>query len=300
MTAAGFTTAADFTTRFLGEVHPLAADFPMIGADELADLAAHIAEHGQLDPITLTPDGVLLDGRNRLAACELAEVEPKFEVHDGDPVAFIVGKNATRRQLSAGQRAMAVAMGMWETGQWDSHAGRWAQGSHGVLADARTQVSTSDVTRCGAILAYSRDTARAVLAGSKALRATYDEVREQQAEAAEQARQHDTLLREHPDLARLVADDELSLDEAWAAYLERTRKEREAAEAELANRRDTNTSLARALIRLGSLTVDASRARTIADWTPDLCAVNPEEVNPAHMRAVAAALNKLAKEWGHQ
>ena len=51
----------------------------------------------------------MLDGRNRLAACEAAGVAPTFTVHAGDPVAYIVSANITRRHLNAGQRAMLVA-----------------------------------------------------------------------------------------------------------------------------------------------------------------------------------------------
>ncbi len=50
------------------DVHPVAELFPMLGADDLAELAADIAERGLLHPIVLDADGRLLDGRNRLAA----------------------------------------------------------------------------------------------------------------------------------------------------------------------------------------------------------------------------------------
>ena len=140
--------AADTATMtlFTGEIHPLANDYPMLAADELSDLAQSIRDNGQLDPITLTSDGTLLDGRNRLAACELAGVEPKFDTYDGDPVAFIVGKNATRRQLSAGQRAMAIAIGLWETGQWNAAAGSWKR--DGRVAN----LATAKLARSGAVI----------------------------------------------------------------------------------------------------------------------------------------------------
>jgi hypothetical protein len=61
------------------EVHPLANIFPMLSDEALADLAEDIKANGQRVPILLDQEGRLLDGRNRLKACELAGVEPKAE-----------------------------------------------------------------------------------------------------------------------------------------------------------------------------------------------------------------------------
>lgn len=216
---------------FSGEVHPLADGLPMLGSDELADLADSIRRNGLFDPITLDPKGVLLDGRNRLAACGIAEVEPRFEVHAGDPIELIVARGATRRNVSAGQRAMLLARGMWARGEWDEDAERWHQGAIGrVLADARTQikVNSADVTMAGAILAYSEDWAAEVLSGVRTLRATYDTVVAERKEAAERKSQMETLRDAHPDLHAHVLDetDPMTLKEAYAAYLERTKAER--------------------------------------------------------------------------
>ena len=62
--------------------HSLANLFPLMAADNLGDLAADIAAHGLRSPIVLHEDRVL-DGRNRLATCKLARVEPRFEVFNG-------------------------------------------------------------------------------------------------------------------------------------------------------------------------------------------------------------------------
>jgi len=62
--------------------------------------------------------GALIDGRNRFAACRMAEVDPTFTVYDGDPVAYVLSANVNRRNLSKGQRAMAVAMLNLETKSW--------------------------------------------------------------------------------------------------------------------------------------------------------------------------------------
>lgn len=93
-------------------VHPVADLFPMLPDDEMALLVADVAEKGLDRPITVTADGVLLDGRNRLEACVRAGVEPRTEVYAGaDPVGLIVSRNLRTRHLTVGQRAMlAVAL----------------------------------------------------------------------------------------------------------------------------------------------------------------------------------------------
>jgi ParB-like chromosome segregation protein Spo0J len=81
----------------------------MIEGDELEALVESIRSHGLAEPIWLTPEGVLLDGRNRLAACKQAGVTPTFRVYEGDDlVDFVVRLNIQRRHLTAGQQAMAA------------------------------------------------------------------------------------------------------------------------------------------------------------------------------------------------
>jgi DNA modification methylase len=77
----------------------------MLSDTELADLAADIKEHGLVHPVVMFK-AVLLDGRNRLAACKIAEVEPTFTEYDGDdPIAFVISVNVMRRQLNPSQLA---------------------------------------------------------------------------------------------------------------------------------------------------------------------------------------------------
>lgn len=284
---------------FTGEVHPLAAEFPMIGADELADLAQSIADHGQYDPITLTPDGVLLDGRNRLAACALAGVEPKFETFDGDPVPFIVGKNATRRNLSAGQRAMAVARGMWERGLWDHGAGRWGQSTAGVVADATTQVSRIDLARCGAIQAHSLNLARDVLAGTAALRATYDAVLTAQAEQDEQHRRTEILREHRPSLLRLVADDSdaMTLESAWAAYEKETEEEREKErQRREASARETQ-AFSRAVDQLAGLGEFPNALQSFLAGYDPADTLNGKHVTPSQIQHAIDGLTAVHSKW---
>ena len=94
--------------------HPAAEMFPMMSDDEIEDMALGIMDHGLRLPVWLYDDAelgrVVLDGRNRIAACRLAEVEPEFRVYDGDdPASFVAEMNIKRRQLTTSQRAMMAA-----------------------------------------------------------------------------------------------------------------------------------------------------------------------------------------------
>src|SRR5262245_57667104 len=92
------------------QVHPVADLFPMLAEDELADLAADIKERGLLHPIVLDGDGRILDGRNRLLACEMAGMTPLFVTYEGDdPDGYAWSVNVRRRSHTKGQMAiMAV------------------------------------------------------------------------------------------------------------------------------------------------------------------------------------------------
>jgi hypothetical protein len=91
------------------KIHPVAELFPMLSASELNELTDSIEREGLLNPCVRQGD-MLLDGRNRLAACKLAGVEPSFTEYRGDsPVAFIIGVNLMRRHLDKGQK---IALGL--------------------------------------------------------------------------------------------------------------------------------------------------------------------------------------------
>lgn len=89
--------------------HPFAEIFPLLPDTEIRELADDIVTYGQRVPIVLL-DGLVLDGRNRLAACRFAEVEPVFEEYAGDdPLGFVLSHNLHRRHLTESQRAMVAA-----------------------------------------------------------------------------------------------------------------------------------------------------------------------------------------------
>jgi ParB-like chromosome segregation protein Spo0J len=92
------------------ETHPAADVFPMMEGDEFDSFAASVKKNLRR-PIVLHPDGRILDGRNRYAACIKHGVEPLFETwaDDGDPVAYVIDANLERRHLNESQRSMIAA-----------------------------------------------------------------------------------------------------------------------------------------------------------------------------------------------
>ena len=82
--------------------HPYADAWPMLGSDDLAELAEDIALNGLRDAIVIY-DGKILDGRNRYAACAAAGATPVYEDFNGDDddaLAFVQSVNNARRHQS--------------------------------------------------------------------------------------------------------------------------------------------------------------------------------------------------------
>lgn len=212
-------------TRLAGRaVHPLAALFPMLPDDELADLASDIRERGLLHPIIVDRDGAIVDGRNRAAACELAGVEPTVEpVPDGvEPAAVIYSANLARRHMSKSQRAMATAM-LYPEPQ------KGGRGNKGVSNSQ--DYDRSLVSRARTVLAYSRPLALAVLAGTKPLDEALADVRRVHEQQSSTDAKLDRLRTGAPDLFDLVGEERMHVDEAIAAMREREERVRQITEA---------------------------------------------------------------------
>lgn len=89
--------------------HPAAALFPMMSERKLRALADDIKAQGLREPV-LTYKGAVLDGRNRLLACRLAGVAPRFREYRGtNPLRYVMSANLARRHLSSSQLAMLGA-----------------------------------------------------------------------------------------------------------------------------------------------------------------------------------------------
>ena len=90
-------------------VHPACAMLPMMSPASLAEMAEDIKANGQQQAVMLHR-GLLLDGRNRLKACELAGVEPEIKEWIGDdPVRWVLSLNFHRRHLTDSQKSIVGA-----------------------------------------------------------------------------------------------------------------------------------------------------------------------------------------------
>jgi hypothetical protein len=129
--------------------HPLAALFPELPPEELAGLARDIKERGQLEPIILHK-GLILDGRNRYRACQIAGVKPQTEEFNQkatrrNPDEFVLSRNLTRRHLSLGQKA-AIALEWSERIELspDPEKNRGRGRPKGALAEAAKNIGVNE------------------------------------------------------------------------------------------------------------------------------------------------------------
>jgi hypothetical protein len=182
------------------ELHPHAKLFPMMTDAELHALAVSISRDGLDHPITLDQHGRLIDGKCRLAACEGAGVVPQFETRhfeDDDAVLkFVWSMNAVRQHRNLGQQAMALVL-----------AGKDVEEDHPDLPIAKARE----------VLAWSRDRAELVLRGLP-LHYEWQAAREAKASAEAAARKLTELRAQAQTLADLVAQELLTLEQAWLLY----------------------------------------------------------------------------------
>lgn len=209
------------------EIHPAAEDFPMIDAAGLAELAADIKANGQKFPIMLDATGkVLVDGRNRLAACKLAEVEPRFQCLDGENLeSFIVSANVKRRNLTGQQRAIAAARA-WSRaraeGKIQKQGGPRQKAQDALIADPRSHfaalygVSERYVEMARDLYFDDPVAADGVRSGATDLRKAHDELMKRVGRQKGQDSRLRVLRQERPDLADRVGSGELDVEAASA------------------------------------------------------------------------------------
>jgi ParB/Sulfiredoxin domain len=257
------------------EPHPVAALFPMLGDDELSDLAADIAARGLLHPIVLDADGRVLDGRNRLAACRRAEVTPRFETYEGDdPAGYALAANLQRRNLTKGQSAMVAAQAIKAGVSYNSYTDG---PSRGYISHATT------------VLHYAGDLADGVVAGSISLKDAYVEAQQRKQASEGREAQLERLRADAPDLAAKVVEGELTLAGAQAELKERREQRRRLVIAY----RTVVYDSALALTRLFDGTDPAGVGADIAEYA----AIEFADTSPETLDQAAAGLAAVASAW---
>ena len=179
-------------------VHPVAAMFPMMSDDELAELVASIKANGLLNPIITDRDG-----RNRYAACKAAKVEPRFEVYDGDPAVYALAANLARRSLTKGQKAMITAKALWPV-----------TGQSLRAAEQATGIAHQRISEAATVLQYAAHQADAVIIGKIGLDEAVAEARRNKKQSEQRDQDLELLLRDTPDLHDKVLGGVITVSEA--------------------------------------------------------------------------------------
>lgn len=249
--------------------HRLASTFRLLEGEELSALADDIRAHGLIEDIWLY-EGEILDGRNRYRACQSADVSPRFATYEGDdPIGFSWSLNGARRQLSAGELAMAAL----------DIEKKYAEEGRRLMSEAAAEEQRRRAERKEQGVAdpphpaekpkerspLSRDKAAAVT-GSTGRRIAQAKRIEEQA----------------PDLAEKVAAGDLALDRADRIVRDREAQARRVAEAKAAAEADPEP-----------LTVDI-RHGSFTDVLADLSDVDAIITDPPYPAEFLPLLDDLA------
>ena len=232
------------------QVHPVAALFPMMNEAELDDLAADIKANGLRMPIVTSDDGeTLIDGRNRLAACERAKVKPKFVRLNGeDPVKYILSANVARRQMTKAQIAITLGrVRLLDSNNTQQEAVSEFGISRAAIAQAETVIHfapglADQVVDKGLSFDSAYEQARAIRAAAKDNQKKLERLREHAPDLADltgislddaiakldrrevDARKLNEIRKEAPDLVALVEEGRLTVSDAVATNEDRKAK----------------------------------------------------------------------------
>jgi len=268
-------------------VHPLADAFPMLSKWELQELADDIKANGQNHPIVIGEiDGkqMLIDGRNRRAACLLAKVEPLTRELDGvDAVALIVSENLMRRNLTISQRAMleVTAYPITKGNQYKKSA---------ASASNQSTAGTSTMANARAIIKHAPDLVGVIISGSMTVKEGYRKLQEREAANNRETTLYDELKEDAPDLAERVDNGE-SLATVWTSYQDRLNGEKSC-------RKNALSMTANSLSWFSGLTTKDSR-KTLIDYlgyTDEVEAITGKPNVISELRAASKVLNKLIEE----
>jgi Skp family chaperone for outer membrane proteins len=271
--------------------HPAAALYPMLSDDELKELADDIAANGLLFPIVLYQGNQILDGRNRLSACNLAGVQPTFTEYEGDdPVGYVLSVNEHRRHMTQGQRAMCVAMATFLSQKF-GHDTRFAESM---------KVSNARLSYARSVQEHAPDLVDEVIQGSITLDAAYKEAQTRRKEASDRQRRVEGIRQHFNDLADRLEAEEMTLEDALAEAAERQAEAEREAKAHQQRVQLQSDSLATA-VRYIYETLAHQEARSVVIGLFDNRASGvPFEVTPEKIIDAGKYLQDLGEEWSQQ
>lgn len=259
--------------------HPVAELFPMLTTEDMNGLADDIRERGLLHPIVLDADGQILDGRNRLAACEIAGVEPIFTTYEGDdPGGYALAVNIARRNLTKGQSAMVAARERLIS----KRSQRATAGQFGVNAGRLGQASV--------IIEFAPDLVDQVISGGLPLDAAYVTAKDRKRAKTDGEAATAELREKYPELVEQVSRGDLSLAEALKVGRDRAKAARQ-------HEIDQATRLANNVFSGLELQHQEVRENYVQYWLGrcgDVSGVIRASVTPENVQAVGEAYVALA------
>lgn len=176
--------------KFSGKIHPFIEDLPIF-EDKVDEIAESIDEVGLLHPVTLDQEGQVIGGRHRLTACEVAGVDPTFEVWDGDALAFMLHDNDARKHQTTGQLAAEKALTLDSAGHRQDN-GRWKYGTFAELSTSGHSDFRKRVHEAGTILdVLGRESLLAVASGEAELKPLYEQAQSEKSRRERERRERE-------------------------------------------------------------------------------------------------------------
>jgi hypothetical protein len=167
--------------------------------------------------------GQVIDGRNRLKACEIAGIKASFTTYEGDdPDSYALSANIHRRNLTKSQLAMIAAKACSTV---DQNGRSTVEGSSRSTVE-RLGISHGLVSMANGVLQHAPDHVDPVISGATGLREAYAVAQENKAKANSAEVQLARLREEDPELADRVVEGALTLTGAWAERTERVEEDK--------------------------------------------------------------------------
>lgn len=261
-------------------LHEAADQVPRMRHDEQVAFLSDVEAHGVLEPLVITPEGVILDGRHRWEAAKVLKLDavPVREVNltTVEQVEYIFRAALLRRHLNDDQRAVLAAR-MREP---LSQAAKEERARAGGIAKAARQAADGELSTD----VPPDDTCLSLDAADKQKADTRAEVAQQFNVSQNKVRQATELEREAPALAAQVLSGDKSLREAQR---ERERTEQAA----------LNEVLDRAGIMQQPKVIQATIRRKFTDASTTLLDLEPDEVADAVKRDEALLWVNDCREW---